>query len=86
MKDNILTPDDLHTNSNHYLKWIYCSDRISLLGGSGKRLPLLVLSGEAFRTRNWKFEVVFHYRDHDLNLPAPEGTLEWASRKDPFST
>jgi RHS repeat-associated protein len=34
----------------------------------------------------WMFEVVFDYGDHDAGTPAPEPSLPWPARPDPFST
>ena len=78
--------DNQHRNTNRYLKRIYYGNCISLLDDSGKRPPLLNLSDAEFLAKDWKFEVVFDYGEHDVNLPTPEGTLEWTCRKDPFSS
>ncbi|HZF37508.1 MAG TPA: SpvB/TcaC N-terminal domain-containing protein, partial [Blastocatellia bacterium] len=34
----------------------------------------------------WLFEVVFDYGEHDLENPAPDASLQWPVRQDPFSS
>lgn len=37
-------------------------------------------------SRNWFFEVVFDYGEHDTNIPTPNDSGIWDLRNDPFST
>ena len=43
-------------------------------------------NGERASRRDWMFEVVFDYGDHDERLPRPEPDRPWPCRPDPFST
>jgi RHS repeat-associated protein len=37
-------------------------------------------------SRDWLFEVVFDYGEHDTDVPTPDEVRPWPARSDPFST
>jgi RHS repeat-associated protein len=61
-------------SSNRYLKRIYYGNRVSHL------------VQPEFSDRDWLFEVVFDYGEHDLANPQPIESGKWQVRNDPFSS
>jgi RHS repeat-associated protein len=61
-------------SSNRYLKRIYYGNRVSHL------------VQPEFSDRDWLFEVVFDYGEHDLVNPQPIESGKWQVRNDPLSS
>jgi RHS repeat-associated protein len=77
-------PDDHRRTANRYLKRIRYGNRVPLLDATGQRPPLLT-AGE-IDDAGWMFEVVFDYGEHDVDVPTPAGSGQWAHRVDAFSS
>ncbi len=80
--------NDPRRAANRYLKHIRYGNLVPLLENSGKRPRFLTdLPNDKQPTdSDWMFQVVFDYREHDVDTPKPDDSKDWEFRKDPFST
>ncbi|HEY7275501.1 MAG TPA: SpvB/TcaC N-terminal domain-containing protein [Trebonia sp.] len=80
--------DDPRRGANRYLKRVHYGNRASLLDGDAERPKFLdadEVDGQV-RRRDWMFEVVFDYGEHDDDAPHPDDAAPWAHRSDAFSS
>jgi RHS repeat-associated protein len=80
--------DDRRRAANRYLRHIHYGNRASLLDADARRPRFLdadEVVGQLHR-KEWMFEVVFDYGEHDDEAPLPGDSAAWAHRDDAFST
>jgi hypothetical protein len=75
-------------SSNRYLKRIRYGNHEPYLPqfAVDKPWPAPPGSGEIDGSKDWFFEVVFDYGEHNLQAPTPNDPGRWDCRNDPFST
>ncbi|MCC2314104.1 SpvB/TcaC N-terminal domain-containing protein, partial [Cellulomonas xiejunii] len=80
--------DDARRSANRYLKRIHYGNRASLLDADAARPRFLdadVVDGQ-LRRKEWMFEVVFDYGEHDDDTPHSDDAAPWPHRGDAFSS
>jgi RHS repeat-associated protein len=79
--------DDTTRSANRYLKRIRYGNRVPYLPELSEcgAWPAPPGSDDPNENKDWLFEVIFDYGEHDANAPTPSDAGAWRCRNDPFS-